>query len=46
MGMSESGLPIGVQFASSYGDERTLLETPLALEEQAEWPRIQDASAR
>jgi len=42
MGMTESGLPIGVQLSAAYGDERTLLEVAFALEEQVAWPRIQD----
>ncbi|WP_406023013.1 amidase [Nocardioides sp. NBC_00850] len=42
MGLSEEGLPIGVQLSAAYGDERTLLELAYALEEQSPWPRIQD----
>lgn len=42
MGMTETGLPIGVQLSGAYGDERTLLELAFALEEHVAWPRIQD----
>jgi amidase len=45
MGMSESGMPIGVQLAASYGDERTLLEVAFGLEEQVAWPRIERPGA-
>ena len=41
MAVSSSGMPIGVQLAAAYGDERTLLEVAYALEAQAGWPRIQ-----
>ena len=44
MGLSEDGLPVGVQLSAAYGDERTLLELAYALEEQSPWPRIQDAA--
>ena len=37
---SRSGLPIGVQFASPMGRERTLLELALELEEASPWARI------
>ena len=33
LGVSESGLPIGVQFASAFGHEKTLLELAFELEE-------------
>jgi len=45
MGLTSHGLPIGVQLSAAHGDERTLLEVAFALEEQAAWPRIQDAVA-
>lgn len=41
MGMSDEGLPIGVQFSAAHGDERTLLETAFELEQLHSWPRIQ-----
>lgn len=37
---SETGLPIGVQFASAMGDERTLLQLALELEEASPWGAI------
>jgi amidase len=41
-GMSENGLPIGVQLSGAYGDERTLLETAFLLEAEQPFPRITD----
>jgi amidase len=38
LGRSQSGLPIGVQFAAAMGRERTLLELALELEQAAPWP--------
>ena len=46
MGLSSEGLPIGVQLASAYGDERTLLEVAFALEEQVAWPSLASAGER
>jgi amidase len=40
LGMSASGLPIGVQFAADLGNERRLLELALALEEARPWPNV------
>jgi amidase len=40
MAMSEEGVPIGVQLSAAHGDERTLMETAFALEEQQAFPRI------
>lgn len=34
------GLPLGIQLAALPGDDRTLLEVALALEEVAPWPRL------
>ncbi|UDY24774.1 amidase [Nocardioides sp. Kera G14] len=42
LGLSASGLPVGVQLSAAYGDERTLLEIAFALEEQVGWPSITD----
>ncbi len=42
LGMSEAGLPIGVQFAANFGQERRLLEIAYALEEAAPWPLFAD----
>jgi amidase len=39
LGRTPSGLPIGVQFAAAFGNDRLLLELGLALEEAAPWPR-------
>jgi amidase len=43
LGQSEHGLPIGVHFSASYGDERTLLELAYELEAARPFRRIQDA---
>ena len=43
MGMSERGLPIGVQLAAGQGHDRRLLELAYELEEAKPFPRIQDA---
>jgi len=40
LGRSKSGLPLGVQFASPLGDERTLLELAFEIEAAAPWPRL------
>ncbi|GAB3860623.1 amidase [Nocardioides maradonensis] len=40
MGVAANGMPIGVQLAAAYGDERTLLEVAFALEEQVTWPSL------
>jgi len=42
MGMATEGVPIGIQLSAAAGDERTLLETAFALEQERPWPRIQD----
>jgi len=41
VGLSDEGLPIGVQLSAAYGDDRTLLELAFALEDEIGWPRIQ-----
>jgi len=43
MGMSERGLPIGVQLAAGQGHDRRLLEMAYELEEARPFARIQDA---
>jgi amidase len=40
LGQSKEGLPLGVQFASPLGDERTLLELALEIEAAAPWPSL------
>jgi amidase len=42
MGMATEGVPIGIQLSAAAGDERTLLETAFALEQERPWARIQD----
>lgn len=37
LGESESGLPIGVQFAAPFGDEATLIRIAAAFEEAMPW---------
>ncbi|HEY3606320.1 MAG TPA: amidase [Pseudonocardiaceae bacterium] len=43
MGVATEGVPIGIQLSAAAGDERTLLETAFALEQERPWPRIQDS---
>ncbi len=45
MGVSDDGIPIGVQLSAAYGDERTLIETAFLLEQQQAFPRIESAAA-
>ncbi|MBW2210005.1 MAG: hypothetical protein JRG67_03015 [Deltaproteobacteria bacterium] len=40
LGRSQEGLPLGVQFASRLGDDRTLLELALEIEAAAPWPSL------
>ena len=40
LGRSNEGLPLGVQFASALGDERTLLELAFEIEAAAPWPSL------
>jgi amidase len=43
-GVSELGLPIGVQLQAAHGDERTLLEIAYALESAQPWPLLSSAA--
>ena len=43
MGLSPSGLPVGMMFSAPTGQERRLLELSYELEATNPWPRIQDA---
>jgi amidase len=38
------GLPIGVQFAAAFGNDRLLLELALELEQASPWPLLQSQS--
>lgn len=40
LAQSASGLPIGIQFATPMGGDRTLLELAFELEEASPWPRL------
>jgi amidase len=40
LGFSRNGLPIGIQFAAAYGQEKRLLELALELEEARPWPLV------
>lgn len=40
LGRSANGLPIGVHFGGKMGDDRTLLELALQLEEATPWPLV------
>jgi amidase len=42
VGLSEEGLPVGVQLSAAHGAERTLLEVAFALESEVGWPRLSD----
>lgn len=42
LGLSNKGLPMGVQFASALGREREILELAFEIEEARPWPLIRD----
>jgi amidase len=44
IGLSQEGMPIGVQLAASHGDERALIEIAFELEQARPWSRIQQSS--
>lgn len=43
LGQTPDGMPVGVHFAATHGDERTLLELAYELEAERPFRRIQDA---
>ena len=43
-GFSNQGLPIGAHFFGKQGDEKTLLELALEIEEAQPWPKIMKKS--
>ena len=40
LGLSRNGLPIGIQFAAAYGQEKRLLELAFEIEEARPWPLV------
>jgi amidase len=44
LGRSAEGIPIGVQFAAAYGNDRLLLELASALESARPWERVAPAA--
>jgi amidase len=40
LGSCSKGLPVGVQFAAAFGQEKSLLEIAFELEEALPWPRV------
>ena len=40
LGKSKDGLPIGIQFAASYGQDKQLLELAIEMEEARPWSRL------
>jgi amidase len=44
-GLSNEGLPIGIQLAGRHGDERTLLELAYQIEQMQPWPQLFSCSA-
>jgi len=39
-GLDSNGMPLGVQFAAPYGEDKRLLELAYELEEAKGWPSI------
>ncbi|HOO72257.1 MAG TPA: amidase [Spirochaetota bacterium] len=40
LGMSDEGVPMGIQFGAGFGREKTLLELAFELEQERPWPRL------
>ena len=40
MGLDSNGMPLGVQFAAPYGEDKRLIELAYELEEAKGWPSI------
>ena len=40
LGQTKDGLPVGIQFAAAYGQEKRLLELAVEMEEARPWPRL------
>ena len=43
LGHCKNGLPVGIQFAASYGQEKRLIELALELEEAKPWSILSEA---
>ncbi|MGB0369640.1 MAG: amidase family protein, partial [Flavobacteriales bacterium] len=42
MGLDSNGMPLGVQFAAPYGEDKRLLELAYELEQAKGWAKITD----
>ena len=45
MGTTDAGLPIGIQLAAGRGEERTLLEIALQLEQLRPWRSVRETAS-